>query len=257
MAKPEHLSYKLMEAKISFQDLPNHLPHIGDLNLRYANRLDAAVSDSGMQGNFYYCTVSKSIGLMNGFKLCSNRSPLLNHTIIIVQLRRTRWCLPKDRKERSTEFHIAHFVHGDVRDTNILMVSLGLCCFDWEGVNGEVRYPMYISIKDLVFGDQKRCLMVSSNTTWRCSITCLSSPSPREFVHMFLILLFHWNLVVTVYCADRVNDYRFASAAETLKNLSTWGEIPIDVHFSWTSSEYWRVLTHNFHTDHLISVRLS
>ncbi|KAF8872180.1 hypothetical protein CPB84DRAFT_1799876 [Gymnopilus junonius] len=53
-------------------------------------------------------------------------------------------------KERLVELHQANFVHGDVRDVNIMVRKDGklgfmLVDFDWSGVIGEVRYPMNVN----------------------------------------------------------------------------------------------------------------
>lgn len=53
-------------------------------------------------------------------------------------------------KARLVELHQAHFVHGDLRDVNIMVRGDGqlgfmLVDFDWSGVIGEVRYPMYLN----------------------------------------------------------------------------------------------------------------
>jgi hypothetical protein len=53
-------------------------------------------------------------------------------------------------KERLVDLHQANFVHGDVRDVNIMIRKDGepgimLVDFDWSGVIGEVRYPMNVN----------------------------------------------------------------------------------------------------------------
>lgn len=59
-----------------------------------------------------------------------------------------------DRREeirtRLTELHQAHFVHGDIRDVNIMVRKDGkrgfmLVDFDWSGAIGEARYPMHVN----------------------------------------------------------------------------------------------------------------
>ncbi len=56
--------------------------------------------------------------------------------------------------ERLVELHQANFVHGDVRDANIMVRKDGkpgfmLVDFDWSGIIGEVRYPININKVDL------------------------------------------------------------------------------------------------------------
>jgi hypothetical protein len=62
--------------------------------------------------------------------------------------------LPADTRENMeaglTELHQAHFVHGDVRDVNVMVRKDGkpgfmLVDFDWAGINGEVRYPANVN----------------------------------------------------------------------------------------------------------------
>jgi hypothetical protein len=66
--------------------------------------------------------------------------------------------LPADTREhirvRLVELHQAHFVHGDVRDVNIMVRKDGkpgymLVDFDWSGVIGEARYPINVNKVDL------------------------------------------------------------------------------------------------------------
>jgi hypothetical protein len=56
----------------------------------------------------------------------------------------------EDMKERLVELHQAHFVHGDIRDVNIMTRKDGkpgfmLVDFDWSGTIGKVRYPMNVN----------------------------------------------------------------------------------------------------------------
>jgi len=56
-------------------------------------------------------------------------------------------------RERLVELHLANFVHGDVRDVNIMIRKDGksgfmLIDFDWSGAIGEVRYPININRVD-------------------------------------------------------------------------------------------------------------
>jgi len=56
--------------------------------------------------------------------------------------------------ERLVELHQANFVHGDVRDANIMVRKDGklgfmLVDFDWSGIIGEVRYPINVNKVDL------------------------------------------------------------------------------------------------------------
>jgi len=50
-----------------------------------------------------------------------------------------------------TSFHAEHFVHGDIRDSNLLVrmgdgeLGMKLVDFDWGGKEGEVRYPILIN----------------------------------------------------------------------------------------------------------------
>jgi tRNA A-37 threonylcarbamoyl transferase component Bud32 len=58
-------------------------------------------------------------------------------------------------------FHDAGYVHGDIRDTNILVdinslasdyaenVKVHLIDFDWAGKAGEVKYPIGVNIKSV------------------------------------------------------------------------------------------------------------
>ena len=53
-------------------------------------------------------------------------------------------------KKKLVELHLANFVHGDVRDTNIMVrkdgkLGLMLVDFDWSGIVGEVRYPINVN----------------------------------------------------------------------------------------------------------------
>ena len=54
-------------------------------------------------------------------------------------------------RERLIELHQANFVHGDVRDLNIMVRKDGkpLVDFDWSGKIGEVRYPMNVNKVDI------------------------------------------------------------------------------------------------------------
>ena len=57
-------------------------------------------------------------------------------------------------RERLVELHQANFVHGDVRDVNIMVRKDGklefmLVDFDWSGIIGEARYPININKVDL------------------------------------------------------------------------------------------------------------
>jgi serine/threonine protein kinase len=50
-----------------------------------------------------------------------------------------------------TSFHDQKFVHGDIRDSNLLVrmedgkLQMKLIDFDWGGREGEVRYPVLIN----------------------------------------------------------------------------------------------------------------
>jgi len=66
--------------------------------------------------------------------------------------------LPKDTceliKKRFVELHQAGFVHGDVRDANIMIrkdakPGFMLIDFDWSGVVGEARYPINVNKVDI------------------------------------------------------------------------------------------------------------
>jgi hypothetical protein len=61
-------------------------------------------------------------------------------------------------RERITEkiaaFHQAHFVHGDLRDTNLMVrrdqkPGFMLVDFDWAGRSHEVRYPSNLNTQDI------------------------------------------------------------------------------------------------------------
>jgi hypothetical protein len=57
-------------------------------------------------------------------------------------------------RERLVELHQANFVHGDVRDVNIMVRKDGkpgfmLVDFDWSGIIGEARYPINVNKVDL------------------------------------------------------------------------------------------------------------
>ena len=59
-----------------------------------------------------------------------------------------------DIEARLKELHQAHFVHGDVRDTNIIVRKDGkpgfmLVDFDWAGVIGDVCYPANVNKRDV------------------------------------------------------------------------------------------------------------
>jgi len=66
--------------------------------------------------------------------------------------------LPTDTREliekRLVELHQAGFVHGDVRDVNIMIrkdskLGFMLIDFDWSGVVGEARYPINVNKVDI------------------------------------------------------------------------------------------------------------
>ena len=49
-----------------------------------------------------------------------------------------------------TSFHARNLVHGDIRDSNLLVrvdgkLEMKLIDFDWGGKEGEVRYPVLIN----------------------------------------------------------------------------------------------------------------
>lgn len=52
-------------------------------------------------------------------------------------------------RSRLTELHQENFVHGDVRDANVMVkrdrLEWKLVDFDWSGKIGEVRYPMNVN----------------------------------------------------------------------------------------------------------------
>ena len=57
-------------------------------------------------------------------------------------------------RERLVELHQANFVHGDVRDVNIMVRKDGkpgfmLVDFDWSGIIGEACYPINVNKVDL------------------------------------------------------------------------------------------------------------
>jgi len=57
-------------------------------------------------------------------------------------------------RESVTKLHQAGFVHGDIRNTNIMVKKNGspgimLVDFDWAGVIGDVRYPMNVNDVDI------------------------------------------------------------------------------------------------------------
>ena len=69
-----------------------------------------------------------------------------------------KYSLPADTREHIeaelNELHRAHFVHGDVRDANIMVrkdsePGFMLVDFDWVGIIGEVCYPANINKKDI------------------------------------------------------------------------------------------------------------
>ena len=56
-------------------------------------------------------------------------------------------------KSKITLFHQAHFVHGDLRDTNVMVrkdrePGFLLVDFDWAGKIEEVRYPINVNQMD-------------------------------------------------------------------------------------------------------------
>jgi len=55
--------------------------------------------------------------------------------------------------EQLKTLHARHLVHGDIRDTNILVkdnkTHLMLIDFEWAGVEGVVRYPPYVNYTDI------------------------------------------------------------------------------------------------------------
>jgi hypothetical protein len=62
-----------------------------------------------------------------------------------------------------TELHDGNFVHGDIRDTNIMVqengkdVSIMLVDFDWAGKIGDVRYPMNVYRGDRLWRPEGAC----------------------------------------------------------------------------------------------------
>ena len=70
-----------------------------------------------------------------------------------------KYSLPADTREHIeaelNELHRVHFVHGDVRDANMIMVrkdsepGFMLVDFDWAGIIGEVCYPANVNKKDI------------------------------------------------------------------------------------------------------------
>lgn len=57
-------------------------------------------------------------------------------------------------RRRLVELHQVNFVHGDVRDVNVMVrkdgkLGLMLVDFDWSGIIGEVRYPSNVNKVDL------------------------------------------------------------------------------------------------------------
>jgi tRNA A-37 threonylcarbamoyl transferase component Bud32 len=57
-------------------------------------------------------------------------------------------------RDRLITLHQANFVHGDVRDTNVMVRKNGpgiqLVDFDWAGEIGKVRYPANVNRTDIV-----------------------------------------------------------------------------------------------------------
>jgi hypothetical protein len=56
-------------------------------------------------------------------------------------------------REKITQLHQAHHVHGDIRDANIMVRKDGkpgfmLVDFDWAGEIGKVRYPMNVNTSE-------------------------------------------------------------------------------------------------------------
>ena len=57
-------------------------------------------------------------------------------------------------RERLVQLHQANFVHGDVRDVNVMVrkdgkLGLMLVDFDWSGIIGEACYPINVNKVDL------------------------------------------------------------------------------------------------------------
>jgi RIO-like serine/threonine protein kinase len=57
--------------------------------------------------------------------------------------------LYEEMREKLAGLHQAGFVHGDVRDTNVMVLQgspgFMLVDFDWAGQIGEVQYPMNVN----------------------------------------------------------------------------------------------------------------
>jgi hypothetical protein len=58
--------------------------------------------------------------------------------------------LPQMVTDLVASFHAQNFVHGDIRDSDLLVLMKGklemkLIDFDWGGKDGEVRYPVLIN----------------------------------------------------------------------------------------------------------------
>jgi len=55
-------------------------------------------------------------------------------------------------REVVTQLHNQNMVHGDLRDTNIVVANDGsfmLIDFDWSGIEGQVRYPPLVNRVDI------------------------------------------------------------------------------------------------------------
>ena len=79
-----------------------------------------------------------------------------------------RW--KSDLQELVAEFHNMGFVHGDLRDTNILSGNDGsvkLVDFDWGGRGGAVSYPTPRLNRDLVDGWSSEDLRITKEDDLR------------------------------------------------------------------------------------------
>ena len=86
-------------------------------------------------------------------------------------------------QEKVVALHQHGYVHGDLRDTNLMVRKNGapemmLFDFDWAGQIGKVRYP--INVNALTSSDLMGHMMESSllpSMTWRCWTLCLKQRS--------------------------------------------------------------------------------
>lgn len=96
------------------------------------------------------------------------------------QLTQSRWVT--DLQELVAKFHDQGFVHGDLRDANILSGDDGcvkLVDFDWGGRDGEVSYPTPNLNPELIEGRSSDGLRITKEDDLRILMNMLVKTSAQ------------------------------------------------------------------------------